>query len=399
MASVVDTSVKHFNSTMTGAPVLNGLAGSFLALLDAVLVNGFDLKSANSLTVAGGIATLAFTGSHSAQGESVILVANSSIAALNGEQKVTAVAPGVVKFATAAADGVASGAVTFKMAPLGWSKVYTGTNKAVYRCNDPAASGMYFRVDDSAAQVARVVAYESMSDVDTGVGPFPTPAQLPGGGVWGKSNVASATAVAWQLVGDSRIVYHAVQVGYSSSSVNQIAAIRGFGDPIPLRPGGDPYSAFLSYSTSLSSTSIDGCLGNNVFVQVASPRSYTALGGSVLQASQIWGLGNLTAQYSGVTDVHGAFPNRIDGALYLSKKLTSEGGTTFPRSELPGMYSVTQSGAWITFKGGDKTPGAGVLAGRTLMAMHCVGATVNMAAASSASNTGVVMMDITGPWR
>jgi hypothetical protein len=155
----------------------------------------------------------------------------------------------------------------------------------------------------------------------------------------------------------------------------------------------------VHYSVSLGAVAIDGCLGNNISLQLASPRSYTGLGSAVLQSSQIWGLGNLTSQYSGVTDLHGAFPNRIDGALYLSKKLTSESGTTFPRSELPGMYAVTQSGAWNTFKGGDKTPGTGVLTGRTLMAMHCTGGTANMAASSSAFNTGVVMMDITGPWR
>lgn len=400
MASVVDTSVKNFNSTMSGVPPVSGTAGSWIALFDAVGVNGFDLKNATSLTVSGGVATLGFTGGHSAQVDTIITVENSSIAALNGEQKVTAVAAGAVKFATAAADGVASGAITFKMAPAGWSKVYTAPNKAVYKSNDPAASGMYFRVDDTGAQVVRVVGYESMSDVDTGAGPFPTVAQINGGGYWAKSAAASSTPVAWHVVADSRTVYHAIQAGSSGNVNNQTAPIRGFGDPIALRPSGDPYASFLNYSTNATpASSTDGCLGNNTSILAASPRAYTGLGSGVLQAAQIWGLGNLFAHYSGLTDIHGAFPNQVDGALYLTKKVLAQSGTTNPRSELPGFYALIQSGVWGSFKAGDKTPGTGALAGRTLMALSCVGSTSSMNAASSVTNTGVVMIDITGPWR
>ncbi|EPD32955.1 hypothetical protein HMPREF9701_06413, partial [Delftia acidovorans CCUG 274B] len=56
MASPVDTSVKHFLSSMTGAPVLSGTVGSMIALLDALLVTGFDTKTLTSLTVVGGVA-------------------------------------------------------------------------------------------------------------------------------------------------------------------------------------------------------------------------------------------------------------------------------------------------------------------------------------------------------
>ena len=405
MTSPVDTSVKFFSSTMVGAPVLSGTAGSLIAWLDAILKDGFDTKTLTSLVAAGGVMTATFTGTHSSLADTVVLIAGvtggpTGFAGANGEQKVMArPSATTTTWATTLPDGTYTGTITMKMAPLGWLKPFSGTNKAVYKSNDPASSGMYFRVDDSATTVARVVGYESMTDVDTGLGPFPTTAQMSGGGYWGKSNVASATAVAWQLVGDSRIVYHAIQAGYSSSSANQIAALRGFGDPIALRPSGDPYSAFVHYSINSAAVSIDGCLGNNQAPQLASPRSYTGLGSSVLEYPQIWGLGGLNTQYSGVTDVHGAFPNRVDGALYLSKKLTVEIGTTFPRSELPGLYSVMQSNAWSTFKAGDKVPGAGLLTGRTLLTVHCVGSTSNMASAASAATTGVVMVDVTGPWR
>jgi hypothetical protein len=50
-------------------------------------------------------------------------------------------------------------------------KVYSGTNKAVYRFT--TGQRFYLRVDDNYGQEARVRGYESMSDVDTGTDPFP----------------------------------------------------------------------------------------------------------------------------------------------------------------------------------------------------------------------------------
>ena len=93
MASPVDTSVKHYRSDMPSAPVLNGVAGSKIAQLEACLCTGYGLKAATSLVVAGGIATLTFAGGASAAWpEAVILVAGASNAALNDEQKVLSVA-------------------------------------------------------------------------------------------------------------------------------------------------------------------------------------------------------------------------------------------------------------------------------------------------------------------
>ena len=46
------TTVKHFHSAMSGAPVLNGTAGSLIAVLDACLQDGFGLKAASGITVA-----------------------------------------------------------------------------------------------------------------------------------------------------------------------------------------------------------------------------------------------------------------------------------------------------------------------------------------------------------
>ncbi len=405
MASPVDTSVKHFLSTMAGAPVLSGTVGSGIAWLDALLVNGFDTKTLSSLTVAGGVATAAFSGSHSAILDSVIAVAGvsggpSGFAGLNGEQKVTGrPTANTLTFATAVADGTYTGTITIKMAPLGFTKPFSKTNVAVYKSSDPMSNGMYLRVDDSAAQVMRVVGYEAMTDVDTGTGPFPSVAMIAGGGYWHKSSLANATPVAWAFFGDSRVFYQAIQVYTSTAADRNMSKLLGFGDPIALRLSGDVFSTFLSPSYNSAVLTVDACLGNNVLAQHASPRPYTGLGSSVLQNSQHWGIGVLAAAYSGVTPVHGAFPSPIDGGMYLSRRYLAPASTGLPRAELPGLYSVLHSGLFGTFKNGDRVPGTGIVNGRTLVAVTCIGSTTDASSTSNASNTGIVFMDVTGPWR
>ena len=49
--------VKHYNFGMQGAPQLANAWGDMTALLDAVLVDGFNLRTIDTLTFAAGIAT------------------------------------------------------------------------------------------------------------------------------------------------------------------------------------------------------------------------------------------------------------------------------------------------------------------------------------------------------
>ncbi|MFV0678654.1 hypothetical protein [Variovorax sp. tm] len=404
MASVVDTSVKNFNSTMSGAPALSGTAGTLIALLDAVLVNGFDVKTASGLTVAGGVASMPFTGSHSAQLDSVISISGitGTYASLNGEQKVTAVGAGVVRFATNLPDGTASGTISFKMAPAGWERVYAATNKAVYRSLDPASTKMLLRVDDSGTTLARMVGYEAMTDVDTGVGPFPTAAQISGGGYWGKSVLATGAAVPWAIHADARLFYFSPLLGYPSATVNLGGVTRFFGDIVPNKPGGDSYACGLCCSAiNSANTAADGSVFcGGVVSGTAFPRAYTGLGSSILQIIYPY-IGNQagSSTASGKDTLLGPFPSAIDGSLQLSKKYVNGGGTPAPRGEMPGAYHVPQSLVFDTFKQFDKVPGAGLLAGRVLQAVSCLDTATAPVSAASSSNCGIAFIDITGPWR
>src|SRR5579859_6881055 len=101
----------------------------------------------------------------------------------------------------------------------GWSKVFSGTNKAAYRA--PSGNRLYLRVQDDGpgtggAREARYTGYEAMSDVDTGVNPFPTSSQGVSSTamqVIRKSNTADATARNYVIFADTRTIYMFVLTG------------------------------------------------------------------------------------------------------------------------------------------------------------------------------------------
>lgn len=241
MASPVDTSVKFFNENLPDAPVLNGVAGSLIGLLTACLVTGFGLRTAVSLVVSGGVATLTLANEakNANRLHTVVLVegVTGALTALNGEQKITFASPTELKFATAAADGTATGAITVKTAPAGWEKKFPGTNTAGFKSLDPASLGMHLWVNDSTTLDAKVRGFENMSGVDTGTGPFPTLVELASGGFWSKSSAANAVANRWDLFADSRLCYYCPA---SSSGATPLVSGQGgywFGDVLPFKSG------------------------------------------------------------------------------------------------------------------------------------------------------------------
>lgn len=395
MTSPVDTSVKFIHSTQSGAPVLNGTAGALISVLDALLVTGWGLQTAASVTVAGGVATVTFGSTFPAVVDSVVLIDGSSIAALNGEQKVTAVGSNSISFATAAADGSASGTITAKMAPAGWAKPFSGTNKAAYKSSDPTANGMYLRVDDTGATAARVVGYEQMIDIDTGTGPFPSDAQRPGGGYWCKSSTGQSNANGYIVVADSRfLIVHFCPLQYANPAY-VCGNTHGFGDQITSRASGDAFATILHFApndggTLSAASSLDGSSGSGC----ALPRDYTGLGSSVLRPRRP--VSGASAGWSGNDNTWGAFPSFIDGRLMLSRITVAQDSAAPARCTVPGLYYVPQNWLGASFTRGSRVPGSGALSGRTLAALCNVG--------GAGSNLGVTpsgasFVDITGPWR
>lgn len=62
--ALLNTDVRYFDSTMSGAPTLQGVAGSAISVLDACLINGFGTVTVNGLVVSNNVATVTVSTGH-----------------------------------------------------------------------------------------------------------------------------------------------------------------------------------------------------------------------------------------------------------------------------------------------------------------------------------------------
>jgi len=282
----------------------------------------------------------------------------------------------------------------------GWEEVLSKTNVSVFRSADPTGTRMFLRVDDTNALFARVVGYETMADVDTGTGPFPTPFQMSGGGYWHKSTTAGAAAVRWKMSGDGKFFNLAICPYVGSSSGDPTAApARGFGDPIIRSPSGDAWSCVLSVSGTSSSNGsfATGAFDASSTSSIASgatfcPRGFSGLGSSAL--IDIRPFSGTRSSFSGADSFMGALPSSIDGEIKTAGVFGLEQGSAAapPRMVIPGVYFIPQSGAIGVLADGDILQGSGVMTGKRLLVISTGG--------TSGSSAGRYLVDITGPnWR
>ena len=391
MASPVNTTVKWARSTMPGAPVLTRAAGSLIALLDALLVNGWGVQTATSVVVASGVATATFATDHAAARHCVVLVAGvtGALAGLNGEQKVTAVEPNKIKWATTEANGTAAGTITIKMAGAGWTKPFSGTNLAAYKSASPAAHGQFLRIADTTAEYARAVGYENMTAISTGTGLFPSAAQLSGGYYWGKNDETSGTnAVPWVFASDGRFFYLFVQACINSTGGSARSFTpTSFGDLVPESPSGDPYATVV---TGAPDASWQGTGPAYVYTyhavdaNVAAPRARSGVG----TASRGATLAELNLDNQGGTPLQ--LPNPISGAIPMGRVLYKDATSEFPRAAFPGLY-------WSTAIYMERATNHGSIleltSGKSMLGIFA-GSSVNYSSAFSGA-----FLDITGPWR
>lgn len=383
----------YLHNLQTGAPTLDGLAGSLVSVLDSCLVTGFGLQTA-TITVASGVATLSTPSSHGFALHQVALVDGASNALLNGRHRVLSRTSATITFdATGVPDGAASGSINVRLAPAGWSKVFSGTNKAVYRSNNVAGTQMYLRVDDTVGRNARVVGYETMTDVDTGERPFPTAAQRSGGGWWPKSNLDSSSSRAWTVVADDRQFFLHIGTG---SNTGASGSVWMFGDFASYKIGDAFSCAVMSAPSDVTSISSEQS-GSVEYCNSATPgpvhvaRSYAGIVGAV-QAL------NLPESYSSTSSItmsgagYGAvsvFPNGPDSGLVLSRKAILEPGVCL-RGVITGAY-VSPQNCHASYSRNTIQDGSSDLSGRKLLAVKC-------GSPASNSSQGVMFFDITGPW-
>ena len=246
-----NTDVRTYSSTMSGAPVVSGTAGTLIALLDALGTDGFGSVTLTSLVVYNEVATATKNGHGFAliggTTYPVIRIAGADVSALNGDVRLTGSDANTFWFpAPGVANQTVTGTITAKRAPFGMTKLYSGTSKAVYRLDRMATNGHpgVLRVDDSETTYATLVMAESASSVDTVTGPTPTT----GSYYAHREYAAGSTARAWRVFADPLGFYLFVDSygGYYRTSVF-------FGQVIP-HFGADAYHCALiaGYGTGYS---------------------------------------------------------------------------------------------------------------------------------------------------
>ncbi|ENO76599.1 hypothetical protein B447_17686, partial [Thauera sp. 27] len=88
MATKLDTQVKWFHSAQPDAPVLNGQAGSLINVLDACLLNGYSVRTPDSVVVSGGVATVGISAGNPYEKHAVVEISGASDSALNGQWRI-----------------------------------------------------------------------------------------------------------------------------------------------------------------------------------------------------------------------------------------------------------------------------------------------------------------------
>lgn len=393
----MSTSIKFFHDALPGAPVMSGQAGSLIAILDACLVNGFGLKTVDSLAVSGGIATASISTGHSAVPHTVVLVSGATPAGLNGEKKVITTTTNTITFdATGISDQNATGTITLKLAPAGWEKAFSGTNLAAYKSANPSASGCFVRFDDTGGQTATFRGYESMTDVSTGSGIFPTDGQESGALLAMKSTAADATARKWFVIANDKMAYIGLS-RFGGVNAGRYAGIY-FGDIIS-RKSADPWR--FAVHGSDSSPTLAPTAGNNPFASSDGnnlaginylPRDSSGAGGSIKYTVH-----SLQINNSGYVSGNGAipYPNPADNGLILTPIVIIESTAKTLRGELPGLLLCPQNAANRICPDGSSL-GAFItdvpsLPGRTILA-------VPMAYGGAPGTFAPGFIDLTGPW-
>ncbi len=369
-----DTTVKFFDSTMSGAPALSGEAGKLIDVLDACLVNGFGSVTLDSLVIASNIATGTISTGHNfamvGDAGPVIKIEGATPSGLNGEWRLASVpTANTFTFATSGiADQTATGTITAKRAPSGFEKAFSGTNKAAYRSLDIQGTQLYLRVDDSPAQYPTLIMYETMSDVDTGTGPSPTT-----GSLWfGKSTAASSTAIPWRLFSDNRCFY--LLADNIAGTPHSWYGAMSFGDILSYKTT-DPYACLLKAHVSQGYQFEYVNMGlNGGFLS----RSHTGIGAAI--ASIAYSNGRST-RMGGNSQ---AYPAPVDNGFHAwPVEVWETAAATLTRGIMPGLWNPIHSGITENELVITDIP---QLSGRTLFY-------------SKQYSTYGMAFDITGPWR
>lgn len=363
--------IKIFSYDQTAAPQVTGEVNKLDPILYACLVTGFNSKNISTITVAANVATVTTSTAHGYNQYDIIKVEGANEIVFNDEFTIASV-PTTTTFTFPLTTGLSSatGTITCKIAPLGWTREFTGTNKSVYR--SPTGNRFYLRVDDSNTMYSIITCYESMTGVDTGtnaVGPV----------YWVKSNAASTATREWYLVGNDKTFYlfdawsssyPTLHIGYAFGEFSSLKA----GDAFNTMLIGHTATAPSAPASNQAFTYVNGFANTTGHLLV---RPYSSAVGSVSFAKQSLPLG----QMGWGTGIN--YPNLVDNGLHLYPLEIIEGNAVI-RGRMPGLFTPLES-TGVNILSNDRTV---IIDNKTYIAIRVC----------SNNSGGNCWLDITGDW-
>lgn len=272
-------------------------------------------------------------------------------------------------------------------AAAGWSNPFSGTNIEAFR-NGTGSSQLYLRVAQTETGPARVVGYESMTDVNTGTAAFPTEAQVSGGLYLPPSSSADATARPWILVATEKCFY--LWVGYDRTTAQGVATVAYelafFAGDIKSNKVGDAYPfLIIAHASATVSSSPFGTVSTN-FTAVAGhylARAVAQTGGSVAAGKIVNHVLNGSYAVIGGGASSLAYPDPASGGINLMDVVVHE--ATAIRGVMPGLWAPAHN---LPGNPGDTFSGRGALAGKTFLLLD----------AASGSNRGRIVLETSDTW-
>lgn len=382
------TNIYCFESTDAGAPQTNNVAGTLIALLDACLISGYNSKSVTSITVSAGVATVVCTahGFSAAYGK-IIAISGATPAGLNIHTRITDVTANGFKFlCPGVIDGAATGTLVAKYAPLGWTKPFSATNKAMYKRGDIVASSPTLRVDDTGtSNTARVLMVQGATDLDTYYDPGPTSVQVAGGaGYWApKARYTGSAFSDWMLISDGLLLYFFCRTQPAVGAGIEPYMPFVFGDIVSFKPG-DTLGCIIGGLYD----------GGNCGLFNNQSSQFVLAGGSSGVTKNVIATGLRTLDLTpGASTLNSLYPSAVDGGLLLYAAPLFQETIALYRGVMPGMAQPVQalSGGAALAVGARVVPTNG--SSRVFMYMH-IGSTI-----TSTSSGASTFIDLTGPWR
>lgn len=434
--------VKFYNNNFKNSPVLSDGTGNLTALLDAVLVNGFNTVTLSSLTHSGYVATATFAG-HGFLIDQIIEINGANETGYNGQWRVLSsnFQTNTFQFLLDSAvttPTTGTGTITCKTPPLNFEIAFTGTNKRAYRSKSILSNRFYLKVDDDLDPVwnstymryAKVGMFEQMTDIDSTIGNFapsadgdPTRNWVGSGsgvtaiGGWYKWHYAGNTWVGggatyeqngahtpypriWSIFGDDRGFYIFIE---PHGSVGKWGAC--FTDFISNKIG-DGYNTLFSArdwyyrandalgTYNVTDINTEFGVAENSYGKLIM-RNYTGVGRAVPWSMLPAISANVTMnQHLSGRNTGTSFPNPMDNSIIIAPIYIKEGSGV--RGRLPGIMWIgndinTSVTEYSKFSGFTEYPG------RTFMTVQTSFSNRTLTTNDYTQRENL-MIDITGPW-